>query len=103
MVWQWSPYAIPFIVVTAVLITSALLALWRRRHVVGTVTAVVLMLATAEWMITQALEMLSAQLSTAVFWDTMQFVGICIVPTGWLVYTLQYTGHEDWLTGESAR
>ena len=55
-------------------------------------------LANAAWMLGYALELAGVGLAAKVFWNKIQYVGIVIVPTGWLVFTLQYTGHEKWLT-----
>jgi PAS domain S-box-containing protein len=58
---------------------------------------VLLLLAAADWIMGYALELASVDLPAKFFWDKLQFIGICIIPTAWLVYTLQYTGREKWL------
>ncbi len=54
-------------------------------------------LAGAEWLLGYALEVGSADVSTKVFWNSVQYVGIVVAPTAWLVFVLQYTGREEWL------
>ena len=96
MAWQWTPYTIPLLAAAAILTACALYVFVRRRHVASSRLGVLIMLATSGWLIGQALELSSARLESAVFWDKAQFVGICIVPTAWLVYALTYTGQQRW-------
>ncbi len=98
MAWQWTPYTIPLIIVAIISAIAAFYISSRRHHVPGSQTGVLILLATAEWTIGYSLELASTSLSDMVFWDKAQFVGICIIPTAWLVYVLQYTGREKWLT-----
>ncbi len=98
MVWQWTPYIIPLLVAAAALIGSACYVFWRRRHAAASRTGVLLLLASAQWMLGYVLELASADFPAQVFWDKVQFVGTCILPTGWLVYVIQYTGRQNWLT-----
>lgn len=95
--WQWTPYTIPLIMAAAILAISALY-IWRNRHTPSSRTGVLLLLAAADWIMGYALELASVDLPAKSFWDKLQFIGICIIPTAWLVYTLQYTGREKWLT-----
>jgi PAS domain S-box-containing protein len=60
-----------------------------------------LLLAAATWLLGSALELSSVELAAKVVWDKMQFLGICIIPTGWLVYTLYYTGREGCLSARN--
>jgi len=94
--WQWTPYTIPLIVAVAISATSAFY-IWRRRHTPSSRTGVLLLLAAADWMMGYALELASVGLSAKFFWAKVKFLGVCIIPTAWLVYILQYTGREKWL------
>jgi PAS domain-containing protein len=94
--WQWTPYTIPLTVAAAISVISAFY-IWRRRHTPSSRTGVLLLLAAADWIMGYALELASVDLPAKFFWDKLQFIGICIIPTAWLVYTLQYTGREKWL------
>jgi hypothetical protein len=94
--WQWTPYTIPLTVAAAISVISAFY-IWRRRHTPSSRTGVLLLLAAADWIMGYALELASVDLPAKFFWDKLHFIGICIIPTAWVVYTLQYTGREKWL------
>jgi PAS domain S-box-containing protein len=96
--WQWTPYTIPLILATAFSITAALYLFWRRRHDPVSRLGMLLLLASGVWMLGSALEAASVQLADKIFWDKVQFVGICIIPTAWLAHSLRYTGRDRYLT-----
>ena len=58
---------------------------------------VLLALAGAEWLLGYALEVGSADVPTKILWNSVQYVGIVVVPTAWLAFVLQYTGRGEWL------
>jgi len=62
------------------------------------VTASLLLLANAIWTAGVALEMLSPDLNSKIFWHVVQFSAMQTVPTLWLLYVLQYAGRQKWLT-----
>jgi PAS domain S-box-containing protein len=95
--WQWTPYTIPLMATAAISVLSAFYV-WRNRHTSSSRTGVLILLAAAGWIIGYALEQASADLSAQLFWAKVKFVAVCIIPTTWLVYILQYTGREKWLT-----
>lgn len=97
MIWQQTPYTIPLIVASALSIVLGLCMLSYYRTSRGRAGALII-LADSEWMLTYALELAGSDLPIKVFWSKMQFCGIVIVPTGWLVYVLYYTGRNRWLT-----
>ena len=97
MYWQYTPYVVPLGIAAAVLVALALFA-WRRRQAPGAVAFVLLMLAVAEWSLAYALRLVSADLETKLFWAKVRYLGIVIVPAAWLVFVLQYTGRDKWLT-----
>jgi len=86
------------IAVPAALLLSAFYVFLRRRNVPGAMTAVLLMLAEAEWGLAYLAQHLSTTLPTKILWTKIEYIGIVIVPTAWLVFTLQRTGREKWLT-----
>ncbi len=97
MHWQFTPDVFP-VIVSAVI--SAVLAgfLWRRRPAPGSMPFSLLMLAVAVWSLAYAVELVSANLSAALFWDNLTWLGAAIAPTLWLAFVLQYTGRVRWLT-----
>ncbi len=97
MAWQETPYTI-LLITAAVISASSALYVWLRQPVPGSKTMTLIALAGAEWMVGYALELGSVDLLTKDFWNKTQYVGIVTVLTAWLVFTLQYTGCEKWLT-----
>src|SRR5258707_14781279 len=96
MHWQFTPYVFP-VAASAVVSAVVAVAIWRRRPAPGSIAFSLLMLAVAEWSLTYALELVSADLPTALFWDNMTWIGAAIAPMLWLIFVLQYTGRTEWL------
>jgi PAS domain S-box-containing protein len=96
MVWQETPYTASLAVLVVALVVSALYVWWRRK-VPWAKTGALLVLASAIWTLGYTLELASVSLSAKIFWAKVQYVGIVVVPTGGLAFTLQYTGHRKWL------
>jgi len=71
---------------------------WRRRSTPGVAPFAFLTLAVAEWLIGYAFEVMSEALSTKIFWAGLKYLGIVTVPITWLLFAIQYTGRERWLT-----
>lgn len=82
------------------LFTALVLAVraWRSRTRPLGVTFLVLMLALAEWSLAAVMEYTSFELPAKVFWMKMTYPGVTAIPIAWLVFTLQYTDREKWLT-----
>src|SRR5260370_12722853 len=97
MHWQFTPYVLPVIVSVVV---SAMLArfAWQHRRTPSAISFCLLMLAAAEWSLGYALELMSTNLSMALFWKNSAQLGGACLPTLWLVFVLQYTGRARWLT-----
>ena len=96
MVWQEMLCAILLIVTAASSVASALYVRLHR-PVPGNKTVLLIALAGAEWLLGYALELMSADVADKIFWNSVQYVGIVIVPTAWLVFALEYIGRGEWL------
>jgi len=97
VIWQWTPYTIP-LVVAALTTTLSAWYIWRNRDTTSSRTGAWLLLAVANWILGYALEQASANLPAKIFWAKIKFLSICFIPTAWLIYIIQYTGREKWLT-----
>lgn len=91
---------IHLIILLAATVIVTLLAVysWRRRQTPGALSFAWLMLAVAEWNLTRAIAMVSGDMTAARFWFACMFVGIAVVPVLLLLFTLEYTGRNKWLT-----
>jgi PAS domain S-box-containing protein len=97
MLPQINVYA-AILIISAAFSAALAIPAWRRRPTPGAATLTVLMLALALWAGAYALEILSATLDAKLFCARLQYVAILAVPTLWLIFVLQFTGHERWLT-----
>jgi PAS domain S-box-containing protein len=79
---------------------SAILAIfaWRYRAAPGAMPFVYLMLAVVIWSLTDALELLSSDIPSKLFWSRLTYIGITVVPAALLAFVMQYIGRERWLT-----
>ena len=71
---------------------------WRRRNTHGAKTVLIVMLATAEWALLSALHKAVPDLSTKLFLARIQYLGIVTTLPALLLFVLQYTGHDRWVT-----
>lgn len=95
--WQYTPYTIPFI--GASLISAVLgFIIWRRNPNPEAKIGALLMVAGTLWVMGYAFELASADLSAKMVWFKVRNVGTTIIPAGWFVFALQYTGREKWVT-----
>jgi PAS domain S-box-containing protein len=97
MQWHFTPYVLPVVAAAGI---SAALALipWHRRSAPGAPAFCLLMLVVAEWSLAYALELVSPDLPSTLFWDNVSWLGSVCAPTLWLVFALQYTGRVKWLS-----
>jgi diguanylate cyclase (GGDEF)-like protein/PAS domain S-box-containing protein len=92
-----APIAYLFLITGAISVALALYA--RQRHEApGSKPFAVFMLAIAVYSLGYALELSSPDLSTALFWSKVQYLGILIFPTTYLIFAIQYVGRGEWLT-----
>lgn len=88
------------LVLAASAIISAAIAIfsWRRRPTTGAASFSILMAGVFIWSLCDLLVLISPDFETKIIWDKASYLGITLVPTAWLVFTLQYTGQDGWLT-----
>jgi PAS domain S-box-containing protein len=97
MYWQESPYVLTLLIAAATSAAVAALA-WRRRPSTGAMPLFWVMAAVACWSLAYALELMSADSASKVFWLKVEYLGIPTVPIAWLLLVLDYTGRQKWLT-----
>ncbi len=86
------------LIISAVVATALALYLWRRRSTPGATPAIWLMLAVVVWSLGYVLQFKSTELSGQIFATNIQYLGIVTLPVMWFVFSLEYTGHDKWLT-----
>lgn len=95
--FQYTPYA--SLLALAILI-SALLAvyIWNRRAITGARAATALMISMLAWSGGYLLEFMGVELETKLFWAKMQYFGIVSLPVAMFLFSLAFSGREQWLT-----
>lgn len=97
MDWRFTSNLLLLLVATALLTKLAYYA-WRRRPATGSTLFTLLMLAMAQWALAYTLEITSTELATKLIWAKFQYLGIVILPAAWLIFVLEFTGNESWIT-----
>ena len=85
-------------VMAAVVLSALAIYVWRRREAAAGLSLAVLLLSAAWWATAYALELSATDLATRGHWGDLKYVGICLLGPAWLVFVLQYTGHERVVT-----
>jgi PAS domain S-box-containing protein len=98
---RFTPYAIPEAISAAILIWLVIVT-WRRRSAPGALPFIVILLAAAIYSLSYMVELGSTDLSTAIFWNNVAWLGSVLLPAAWFAFALQYTGHYRWLTRRMA-
>jgi signal transduction histidine kinase len=92
-----TPYTLPLLIGTG-LAWGLSFAIWRRRPAQGANAFTLLMLVTGGWSFFYALEIAAPSLDAKLLLAGVQYIGITTLPVFWLIFLLEYTGREKWLT-----
>ena len=93
---QIHPFAI-FSILSALISLLASIAAWRR-SVPGSLTLSLLLLSTALWSGLYSTRWMNIALGTKVFWFNVMFIGVAALPTLFLLFALEFSGNDIWLT-----
>ena len=97
MDWFYIPYML-FLYGSAAITFALAILLWRKRSAPGAAPIALLLFAISQCTLGIGLELASADLNTKLFWNKFQYLGIVLIPAAWLIFVLQYTRWEKWLT-----
>lgn len=94
---QYTPYTLPLV---ASALIAALLAFFvsRQRHKAGVIPFAILMLGVVEWSLAYTGELVALDFAVKTSFSYIKYIGILVAPAAWLVFSLEYTGREKWLT-----
>ncbi|MGD8751862.1 MAG: histidine kinase N-terminal 7TM domain-containing protein, partial [Anaerolineales bacterium] len=97
MHWQISPHSY---LIGAATIVSALSVYrgWQRRRAKGANAFTLLMVGVTIWSLGYAFEISAADLAIKLIWAQVQYLGIVLVPTAWIIFASQYSGRDEWIT-----
>ncbi|HYF62543.1 MAG TPA: histidine kinase N-terminal 7TM domain-containing protein, partial [Herpetosiphonaceae bacterium] len=97
LAWSPNPYALALIV-SALLSGMVAFYAWNSRPRTGSVAVTAMMLGAAEWSLGYAIAIGIDELTARVFWAKVQHIGIAMVAPSLLIFVLQHTDREAWLT-----
>jgi len=92
---------IQYTIYSLILIISSVISLflawsaWKRRGVSGALYLSLLFILVAEWSLTSALEIASADLASKLFWAKLSYIGISTVAPLWFLFALYYTQNQE--------
>ncbi len=81
-------------------ITLALIALyaWQHRSTRGSRMFSIFISLITLYVLGYSMELASLDLPSMLFWSKIEYLGTCSFPNLFLLFVLQYTNHEEWLT-----
>jgi len=86
------------LIISAVVAAALSFYFWQRRSRPGATPAVWMMLSVIVFSLGYVLQFTSTTLSSQIFATNIQYFGIATLPVTWFVFSLEYTGHDKWLT-----
>jgi PAS domain-containing protein len=92
---------IQYTIYSLILIISSIISLflawsaWKRRGVSGAIYLSLLFILIAEWSLTNALELASADLASKLLWSKLSYIGITTVAPLWFLFALDYTQNQE--------
>ncbi len=97
MDWHLNSYAL-FMLITAAISTALAVYIYRRRPALGAAPLSACMGGVTIWALAYAMELGSPKLPAKLLWTNFTFPGIFITLTSWLIFAVQYSRRERWLT-----
>lgn len=97
MDWVINPYSVVLLFSLLVAVGTAIAA-WRSRPAAGSIVLTALMASVALWLGAHVLEIESTTFAWKVRWADVQWLSATVIPTLFLVFALEYTGRDRWLT-----
>jgi PAS domain S-box-containing protein len=93
--WSWSPVG-GLLVAGAILVTAAIVFIWRRRDTTTIVSLLAVLLGAVVWSVCYALELSAGDLAGREYWGDLKYVGVVLLPPAYLAFVLQCSGHTRW-------
>lgn len=77
--------------------TAAALIAWRERPEPGAVPLVLMLAGQCWWSALLIFDLEASTLGTKVFWANLRWIGVVIIPLGWVLFSLEYTGRDRYV------
>ncbi|WP_144920358.1 histidine kinase N-terminal 7TM domain-containing protein [Halorubrum salsamenti] len=78
--------------------TSAAILAWRERPEAGATWLTVLLVGQVWWTTFLVFELEAPTVAAKSLWYDVQWLGVVVIPVGWLLFALEYTGRERYVT-----
>ncbi|MBE2224514.1 MAG: PAS domain-containing sensor histidine kinase, partial [Anaerolineae bacterium] len=91
---------LPFLllIVSAIISFGLAIYAWQRREARGAKSFCLMMVGLTVWLLSYSLEIITFDLTPRLMWSRMTFFGVTAVPVAWLLFSLEYTGRDKWIT-----
>jgi PAS domain S-box-containing protein len=97
MTWQFNPFAIPALIAAAISLSILIIA-WRRRSTPGARPFIAMMCTVTWWCSFNALQLSGGDYFTQLLFADIQYIAVTLLPIGWVLFALEYTGNNTWVT-----
>jgi PAS domain S-box-containing protein len=84
------------LVAGAVLVTAAIVFVWRRRSAASIASLLAVLAGAVWWSVCSALELSAGDLAGREYWGDLKYVGVVLLPPAYLAFVLQCSGHTRW-------
>jgi PAS domain S-box-containing protein len=80
----------------AVLVTAAIVFVWRRRSVATIASLLAVLAGAVWWSVCSALELSAGDLAGRETWGDLKYIGVVLLPPAYLAFVLQCAGQRRW-------
>jgi diguanylate cyclase (GGDEF)-like protein/PAS domain S-box-containing protein len=87
-----------FVLLCGALLVAMGVYAWRHRSIVAARTFSALLFSMSVYILGYSLELASRDLPTILWWGKIEYLGTCTFPTIFLIFVIQYTHHDRWLS-----
>ena len=70
---------------------------WRERPAPGSTPLVAILAAQSWWSISLIFQLRATTLHEKLLWVNLSWVGVVVIPVAWLLFSLEYTGHDQYV------
>jgi len=84
----------------AVAATSAILA-WRERPEPGAIPLTWMLVGQTIWAVLFVFELQAPTQAGKIVWSDLQWIGVVVIPVAWLLFALEYTGRDRYVTSRT--
>jgi len=89
---------VPGLIVLGLLTAALGVSALRERSTPGALPFTVLTFGVTVWEFGYAFQLATSDAARSLLWVEVQWVAVVVIPVAWLVFALEYTGHDRWVT-----